>query len=110
MKTISEPSVVELLNQERAKGKKVVVWEVNKAKAEQIKENFRTEDEIIYVHTRVFTREEQSKYPLLKQLHRAKKREFKDYIPLKRPTKKEKKILEEFGISYCVRKLRIFLC
>lgn len=57
MKTISEPSVVELLNQERAKGKKVVVWEVNKAKAEQIKENFRTEDEIIYVHTRVFTRE-----------------------------------------------------
>lgn len=109
MKTITKPSVVEQLNQERAKGKKVVVWEVNQTRAEQIKKRFRTEDEIIYVYTRFFSSEEQNRYPLLRQLHRAKKREYKDYIPLKRPTKKEIKILEEFDIRYCVRKLRIYL-
>ena len=93
MKEISTSSVVEQLYQERAKGKKVVVWEVNKFKADQIKNEFRTEDEIIYVYTRFFSSEEQNRYPLLRQLHWAKKREYKDYIPLKRPTKKEIKQL-----------------
>ncbi len=109
MKTIQKNSVIEQLDEEKAKGKKFVVWEVNKTQAEQIKEKYRTEDEIIYIHTRLFTPEEQKQYPLLRQLHRAKKREYKDYIPLKRPTKKELKILEQFDIRYCVRNLRIHL-
>ena len=109
MKTVSNLSIIEQLHQEQAKGKEFVVWEVNQIQAEQIKKEFRTEDEIIYIHTRLFTSEEQNKYPLLRQLHQAKKRDFKDYVSRKRLSKKEKKLLDEFGISYCVRKLRIYL-
>lgn len=110
MKTIKKNSVIEQLDEEKAKGKKFVVWEVNKTQAEQIKEKYRTEDEIIYIHTRLFTPEEQKQYPLLRQLHQAKKRDFKDYVSRKRLSKKEKKLLDKFKISYCVRKLRIYLC
>jgi hypothetical protein len=90
-------------------GKEKVIWKLSKQQVDYIENSlgYYVEKTLYYVHTKNFPEWIRKKYPILNDLHYAK-RKGKSYMTRKL-SPQEKQLLREHGVSFSAFKYTIYL-